>query len=189
VAGIAHASYLARDPHLPAQEVTGSPKWVREGDTWHSREHPGWRVTDTGRKGRRDRYVIVSPDGTENHDWHRAHLDVRNPGLNHAKWSAEAWARLLGHALRFRRGMTVLERRQYREEVLRRELARAYQAAAERHLSASCLAAMGLTGSKPERARERHAACREEQWGGTGCLCQCHDEEREGVSSGDHGAG
>lgn len=69
------------------------PRWYREGSTWHCLACPGWAIRDTGRKGRRDRYVIVRPDGTENDHWHQAHQDKKHPGLREAMWSAEAHAR------------------------------------------------------------------------------------------------
>ena len=36
--------------------------------------------------------MIVHPDGTEDRDWHRGHMDKNPPGLNEAKWSAEVKA-------------------------------------------------------------------------------------------------
>jgi hypothetical protein len=70
--------------------MTAERRWTRDGDTWHSNVYPGWRVTDTGRKGRRDRYVIVRPDGSQDSTWHLAHQHKKLPGLNDAMWSAEA---------------------------------------------------------------------------------------------------
>lgn len=67
-------------------------RWKREGDSWESQVYPGWAVHDTGRKGRRDRYVIVSPSGEVDAGWHRAHTDKNPPGLTEAKWSAEVRA-------------------------------------------------------------------------------------------------
>lgn len=70
-------------------------RWRRDGSEWHSLAYPGWKIRDTGRKGRRDRYVIIDPEGNENTTWHRAHSSVKVPGLNHAMWSAEARADFL----------------------------------------------------------------------------------------------
>jgi hypothetical protein len=72
--------------------VTDHRLWIRDGSTWRCTKYPGWLIRDTGRKGRRDRYVIVHPDGTEDRDWHRGHMDKNPPGLNEAKWSAEVKA-------------------------------------------------------------------------------------------------
>jgi hypothetical protein len=69
-------------------------RWVRDGKTYKSTAYPGWKILDTERKGKRDRYVIVRPDGTQDRDWHRAHLHKKLPGLNEAMWSAEARARI-----------------------------------------------------------------------------------------------
>ena len=73
--------------------MTDHRLWIRDGNTWRLTKYPGWSVTDTGRKGRRDRYVIVDPAGNVDRDWHRAHMDKKLPGLNDAKWSAEVGAR------------------------------------------------------------------------------------------------
>lgn len=68
-------------------------RWRRDGSTWFSQEFPGWQVQDTGRKGKRDRYVIVQPDGTEDSTWHRAHMHKKHLSLNDAFWSAEVRAK------------------------------------------------------------------------------------------------
>lgn len=70
-----------------------SPRWVRSGTTWLSVRYPGWRVEDTGRRGKRDRYVIVSPDGTRYGLWHQAYMHKAVPALNDAKEAAETRAR------------------------------------------------------------------------------------------------
>lgn len=67
-------------------------RWVRDGAVWRSPAFPGWAVRDTGRRGRRDRYVIVRPDGSQDSEWHKAHMDKKRPGLADAQWSAEARA-------------------------------------------------------------------------------------------------
>lgn len=85
---------------------------------------------------------------------------------------------------RFRRGMTVLDRRKLREELLQREVERAYRRAFTRHVSPSCVNAMDVTGSEPATARSLHAACWGEHPNSVGCLCPCHDEDRGGVESG-----
>jgi hypothetical protein len=72
-------------------------RWTRDGTTWNSTVFPGWRITDTGQRGKRDRYVIVHPDGTEDRDWHRAHMHKKYLSLNDAQWSAEARARANYH--------------------------------------------------------------------------------------------
>jgi hypothetical protein len=72
-------------------------RWVRDGTSWRSTVFPGWRIVDTGQKDRRDRYVIVRPDGTEDRNWHKAHMHKRRPGLSEAQWSAEARARMDYH--------------------------------------------------------------------------------------------
>jgi hypothetical protein len=86
--------------------------------------------------------------------------------------------------MRFRPGMTVQERRKYRDVVLERELALAYSRAAMFRLSYPCRRAMAMTGSHPEEARTQHSLCHDEEPGRPGCLCQCHDEERSGVVTG-----
>lgn len=80
--------------------------------------------------------------------------------------------------------MTVLEREMYRAGVMQRELEKAYQAAAIYHLSSYCREAMQVTGRAGADPGRLHAECREEEPGGRGCLCFCHDEHRSGVSSG-----
>lgn len=77
--------------------------------------------------------------------------------------------------------MTVLERRKYRDHVLQRELNLAYTRASRWRMSLSCQRAMAATGSSPQEARHQHSLCTDEQEGGRGCLCQCHDEDRSGV--------
>lgn len=83
--------------------------------------------------------------------------------------------------------MTIHQRRKYREEVLARELERAYRQAAIYHLTISCRNAMAVAGQDPARARELHQSCIGEEWGHPGCLCYCHDVITEGVASGVHG--
>lgn len=90
--------------------------------------------------------------------------------------------------LRFRQGMTVLARRKYRDQVLQRELDHAYARAARWRLSHHCHRAMVATGSDPEYARLQHSMCQDEEPGRPGCLCQCHDEERAGVVTGQQSA-
>lgn len=75
--------------------MTDRRLWIRDGNTWRLTKYPGWSIVDTGRKGRRDRYVIINPDGNVNRDWHRAHMHKKLPGLNEAKWSAEVQAKYL----------------------------------------------------------------------------------------------
>lgn len=84
-------------------------------------------------------------------------------------------------APRFRQGMTVLDRRKYRDYVLKRELNLAYARAGKWRMSYRCQRAMAATGSDPEDARLQHSLCLDEQTGGRGCLCMCHDEDRSGV--------
>lgn len=87
--------------------------------------------------------------------------------------------------MRFRRGMTVLERRKYRDEVIKRELEAAYHRASVHRMSETCRRAMATTRSaNPELARELHEKCRAEEPGGPGCLCEHHDEDRGGVMAG-----
>lgn len=83
--------------------------------------------------------------------------------------------------MRFRRGMTVLERQQYREEMLQRAVDRAVRQAQRVHRSLTCNDAMQAWG---ETAAKLHGSCRGEEPGGIGCLCECHDDHRSGVESG-----
>jgi hypothetical protein len=85
---------------------------------------------------------------------------------------------------RLRRGMTVLQRDELRRSVLERQLALAYRRSAEYGLSQYCRRAMVVTSSDPLRAGELHAACRAEDPGGPGCLCQHHDVRDTDVASG-----
>lgn len=75
--------------------MAGKPHWERDGMAWACAAYPGWAVRDTGRRGRRDRYVIIRPDGTTDGTWHRAYMDVRKPGLNHALEAATVRAAAL----------------------------------------------------------------------------------------------
>jgi hypothetical protein len=75
--------------------------------------------------------------------------------------------------------MTVLERQQLRQEVMRRQLDLACERAAVYGLSQACLAALRETGPA---AMILHQACRAEDIGGTGCLCVHHDDARTGVT-------
>lgn len=68
-----------------------SRRWVRDGSSWFLM---GWEVRDTGRSKRRDRYVIVAPDGTVNSEWHLAYMHKKQPVLNDAKEAVET---RLGH--------------------------------------------------------------------------------------------
>lgn len=81
--------------------------------------------------------------------------------------------------------MTIHERRKWREQVLAEELARAHRRAGFKRLTPSCIVAMELTGSKPAEARELHRSCKEEEPGGKGCACLCHDVITGEVSAGD----
>lgn len=79
---------------------------------------------------------------------------------------------------RFKRGMTVLDRRLLREDVMVREIALAHKRAREYRLTPVCREAMAETGSHPVLARRLHGSCKGEDPAGTGCLCQCHDDDR-----------
>lgn len=87
-------------------------------------------------------------------------------------------------APKFRRGMTVLERRKYRDAALQRFLERAYKQAAEYRLTPQCQRAMWVTGTSPAAARAMHEMCTGEEPGGSGCLCMCHDTNVNTVESG-----
>ena len=77
--------------------------------------------------------------------------------------------------------MTVLDRQHYRELLVRREVERAARRARTLlHRSNACRQAMAETGTAEGRPSERHAQCKEEEPGGHGCLCECHDEWRIG---------
>ena len=66
--------------------------WERDGNTWTCALYPGWKITDTGKRGKRDRFVITSPDGVVDTTWHQAHMDIKKPMFVHARFSAEASA-------------------------------------------------------------------------------------------------
>jgi hypothetical protein len=85
--------------------------------------------------------------------------------------------------------MTILERRKYRDEVLQRELARAVARAEGCHLSYPCRKAMDLSraGVAPGVARQFHASCEDEEAGGKGCLCPCHDVREASAGEAAHG--
>jgi hypothetical protein len=80
--------------------------------------------------------------------------------------------------------MTILQRRQLREEILARELERAHARARRTWLTGACWSAMEATRSNSARARGLHGACGGEELHGDGCLCLCHDVIGEGVESG-----
>jgi hypothetical protein len=80
--------------------------------------------------------------------------------------------------------MTVAQRRAYRKDILQRELDRAYERAARLSRTTLCRQAMLLTGSAPEQARRFHAQCKGEELPNRGCLCECHDEDRGGITAG-----
>lgn len=87
--------------------------------------------------------------------------------------------------LRFRRHMSVVDRRRLREEVMQRELRVAQRRALLYKLSETCTLAMGLIlDGQPEKAADVHYQCHEEELGGAGCLCPCHDTSHGGVVSG-----
>jgi hypothetical protein len=84
-----------------------------------------------------------------------------------------------------KRGMTILERRKLRAEILEKEMARAYERAQGAGLTLVCRDAMRVTGSDPGMARGLHARCvGESSLTGGGCLCQCHDVITGGVAAG-----
>jgi hypothetical protein len=93
------------------------------------------------------------------------------------------------HVKRFCRGMTLRERQAYRAEILEREVERAHRAVSVYHISPQCREGNALNGTSasPELRKQAHDGCREEEPGGSGCLCTCHDrawEEASGVASG-----
>jgi hypothetical protein len=73
------------------------------------------------------------------------------------------------------------DRTRLREQVLDHELNAAYDRAAAFGLTQVCKLAMEGSG---EGARGLHASCREEEPGGRGCLCPCHDVATGHVTSG-----
>lgn len=82
---------------------------------------------------------------------------------------------------RLRRAMTLADRTKLREQVLDHELNTAYDRAGVFGLTSVCKLAMERSG---ENAAGLHASCREEEPGGRGCLCACHDVVTGHVVSG-----
>lgn len=80
--------------------------------------------------------------------------------------------------------MTVLQRQQLRVAVMSRFVAQAYEKAGQWKLTAECKQAMGVMNRDPAQARELHGSCRAEEFGGSGCMCQCHDIITGGVVTG-----
>lgn len=74
--------------------------------------------------------------------------------------------------MRLRRGMTLRQRQQLRQDVLARQLRLAYDRAAAYGLCPVCTEAMEQDG---EPARALHGSCQGEKPGGLGCLCACND--------------
>ena len=83
-----------------------------------------------------------------------------------------------------RRGLTYLERVKLRALAYEREVTKARQRAMAWKLSPQCRGALALMSTEPGLAAGMHSECKEEEPGGKGCLCMCHDLPSEGVSSG-----
>lgn len=80
--------------------------------------------------------------------------------------------------------MTVLERQHLRNERLVYELEQARIRAGTFRVSYTCQRGLAATGSSnPGQAAWHHKACKEEEPGGRGCLCPCHDDH-SGVVAG-----
>lgn len=84
---------------------------------------------------------------------------------------------------RFKRGMTIKDRQEIRNQVLMRELVKARIRAGEYRVSDKCVIAMEIMSTAPEMAREYHAKCTGEKPGAPGCLCLCHDTRTGGVTT------
>lgn len=82
---------------------------------------------------------------------------------------------------KLRRGMTVLERQKLREEILQAFLDRARKQAGEAGRSVTCIRGMQSHG---KTAAYLHGRCVGEVQPNSGCLCECHDDNRGGVASG-----
>lgn len=84
--------------------------------------------------------------------------------------------------MKLRRGMTVLDRQKLREEIQQAFLDKARKAASEVGRSLTCIRGMQAWG---ETAAHLHGQCAGElPPKGTGCLCECHDDNRGGVEAG-----
>lgn len=77
--------------------------------------------------------------------------------------------------------MTVLERQKLRQEIMQTFLDNAKVQASQAGRSLTCIRGMQAWG---ETAAGLHGACRGEEPGNGGCLCECHDDGRGGVISG-----
>lgn len=93
-----------------------------------------------------------------------------------------------------RRGMSLADRQQLREQIGLQLMRRALRQASATYRSAECREAMqALNMGDSEAAAHLHKACAAEGAGGRGCLCECHDpavwarETASGVVSGSAG--
>jgi hypothetical protein len=83
-----------------------------------------------------------------------------------------------------RRGLTYLDRQKLRRLVYAREVDKARQRAMAWKLSPQCRGALALMATEPGLASGMHQECKQEEIGGKGCLCTCHDVVSGGVSAG-----
>lgn len=95
----------------------------------------------------------------------------------------------MAQRVKFRRGLTISQRQKIRAAVLDREYRKAEDRARSCRRSVECVAAMANMAAHPATAREQHAACKAEEHGGPGCLCECHDTRTGTVSAGVINAG
>lgn len=79
---------------------------------------------------------------------------------------------------RLKPGMALVNRQRLRTEIAERLIRQALERSSATGRSDECRQAMQLTGKQladPEAAARAHKSCAEEEPGGKGCLCECHD--------------